>query len=335
MFGRGKSRDRDHRDPGGGHAEKDPHAGHSHEINEDADKGKLTIALVLLGSFLAAEVVAGIVANSLALLSDAAHMLTDTAAIAFALIAINLTARKGFVSYTFGLKRSGILAAAINGLTLAGLGLYLGYEGIHRLIDPPEVEGLVVVIVGFVGIAVNVAASWTLAQANRDSLNVEGAFQHVLNDLYAFIGTTVAGIVILFTGWGQADGIAALVISALMLKSGIVLIRESTRVFLEAAPRGIEPPEVRAAMLDVNGISGIQDFHVWEVTSGFPSLSAHVTVSAEADRDDLKSQLKALLDDRFGIDHVTLQMDLQSVSAANSAGPFSAATGSIHSTSQR
>ncbi|WP_218862233.1 cation diffusion facilitator family transporter [Actinopolyspora biskrensis] len=281
---------------------------HGHGVKPDADKKKLVLALVLLGGFMIGETVAAVLANSLALLSDAAHMLTDTASIAFALIAMTLSTWSSFGSYTFGLKRSGTLAASINGLTLTGLGGYLGYEGIHRLIDPPEVGGATVLIVGCTGIVANLLATWTLAKANRDSLNVEGAFQHVLNDLYAFIGTTVSGLLVLTTGFMRADGLAALVVAALMLKSGAGLIGESTRVLLQAAPRGMDPERIRATLLSESRVTGIGDLHVWEVASGFPALSAHVVVGDHSDPDDVRRQLTGLLDEEFGIDHTTIEV---------------------------
>ncbi|MBA8824118.1 cobalt-zinc-cadmium efflux system protein [Saccharopolyspora lacisalsi] len=282
--------------------------GHGHGVGPHTDKKKLTLALVLLGGFMVGETIAAVLANSLALLSDAAHMLTDTASIAFALIAMSLSTWGSFGAYTFGLKRSGTLAASVNGLTLTTLGAYLAYEGVHRLIDPPEVEGLTVLVVGAIGIVVNLLATWTMAKADRDSLNVEGAFQHVLTDLYAFIGTTVSGVVVLTTGFTRADGIAALIVAALMLKAGVALVRESTRVFLQAAPRGVDPQEIGNALTSDPQVTEIDDLHIWEVASGFPALSAHVVVDDQADLDSVRHRLIELLGERFGIDHTTLQM---------------------------
>ena len=180
--------------------------GHSHEIAQDADRGKLAIALGLILGFMAVEVAVGIAASSLALLSDAAHMLTDAAAIALALVAINLARRPARGAFTFGLKRAEILSAQFNGATLLVLGLLVVVEGVRRVINPPEVEGAAVLIVALVGVVVNLAATWTLASANRNSLNIEGAYQHLLTDLAAFIATAIAGAVILLTGFREADG---------------------------------------------------------------------------------------------------------------------------------
>jgi len=203
------------------------HAGHSHGASADADRGKLWIALALILGFMAAEVVTGIVANSLALLSDAAHMLTDAAAIGLSLVALRLSSRPAEGSMTFGLKRAEILSAQANGITLLVLAALIGYEAVRRLIEPPAVDGTLVLFVALAGIVVNLAATMVLARANRESLNIEGSFQHILTDLYAFIGTAIAATVILLTGFDQADALASLMVAALMLRSAYGLLRES------------------------------------------------------------------------------------------------------------
>jgi cobalt-zinc-cadmium efflux system protein len=283
------------------------HAGHSHAHTDDSRR--LTIALVLLLAFMAAEVVVGILASSLALLADAAHMLTDAGAIALALFAARLARRPPEGGFTFGYRRAEILSAQVNGATLVGLGALIGIEGIRRLIEPPEVEGAAVLIVAVVGIAINLVATMVLSGANRRSLNVEGAFQHVLNDLFAFVATAVAGAVILLTDFGRADGIAALLVAGLMLYSGVGLLRESTRVLLEAAPRDLDPDEIGNALAAEHHVVEVHDLHVWEVTSGFPALSAHVTVRSGCDTQAHRRQLAELLRDRFGITHSTLQVE--------------------------
>jgi cobalt-zinc-cadmium efflux system protein len=285
------------------------HAGHSHGVRADADVPKLAIALALLVGFMLVEVVIGIVAGSLALLSDAAHMLTDAAAIALSLVAIRLAARPARGMMTFGLKRVEILSAQANGLTLLILAVIILVEAVRRLIDPPDVEGGLVLAVALLGVVVNIAATWVLARANRQSLNVEGAFRHVLTDLYAFIGTAIAGGVILATGWVRADPIASVMVAALMLHSAYVLLIASGRVFLEAAPQGSDPVQIGRAMASARGVVEVHDLHVWEVTSGFPALSAHVTVKAGADCHGIRRDLEAMLHARFSIDHTTLQVD--------------------------
>ena len=281
--------------------------GHTHVHTDDTRR--LTLALALILGLMAAEVVAGILADSLALLSDAAHMLTDAGAIALALFAARLARRPAHGGFTFGYRRAEILSAQLNGATLVALALVIVIEGIRRIIDPPEVEGLVVLIVAVVGIVVNLAATMILAGANRRSLNVEGAFQHVLTDLFAFVATAVAGAVVLATDFGRADGIAALVVAALMLRSGFGLLRDSGRILLEAAPRDLDPEEIGRVLAAQNHVVEVHDLHVWEVTSGFPAISAHVTVRAGCDTQAHRRELAQLLRERFGVTHSTLQVE--------------------------
>jgi cobalt-zinc-cadmium efflux system protein len=291
-----------------GHDHAHGHA-HAHGVAAEADRGKLWVALALLAGFLVFELAVGVVVGSLALISDALHMLTDTTALALAIAALSLARRPAGGNFTFGLRRAEILSAQFNGATLLIFGLWIVYEGIQRVVDPPELGGLPVLLVALVGIAVNLAATWTLARADRRALNVEGAFQHVLTDLAAFLFTALAGAVILLTGFARADGIASLVIAAIMLRAAYGLLRESGRVFLEAAPRGIDVAQVGRALAAAPGVVEVHDLHVWEVTSGFPALSAHVTVSRQADCHAARRDLEALLHARFGLDHTTLQVD--------------------------
>jgi cobalt-zinc-cadmium efflux system protein len=294
---------------GHGHDHSHGGHGHSHEISADADRSKLGIALALILGFMAVEVAVGIAASSLALLSDAAHMLTDAAAIALALVALNLAQRPARGPFTFGLRRAEILSAQFNGATLLVLGLLVVVEGVRRIVDPPDVEGGPVLVVALVGIAVNLAATWTLSRANRQSLNVEGAYQHLLTDLAAFIATAIAGAIVLLTGFHEADGIAALIVAAIMLYASFGLLRESGRVFLEAAPRGMDVQEIGHALAAAPGVVEVHDLHVWEVSSGFPALAAHVVVGRDCDCHQARMHLQEILHDRFAIEHTTLQMD--------------------------
>jgi cobalt-zinc-cadmium efflux system protein len=291
------------------HAHSGSHAGHSHGVSKDADRRLLSIALALIVGFMAVEIVVGILASSLALVADAGHMLTDAAAIGLALVAIRLAARPAQGAFTYGLRRAEILSAQANGLTLLLLSVVFTVEGVRRLIDPPSVRGGLVLGTALFGINVNLAAAYVLSKANRQSMNVEGSFQHILTDLYAFIGTAIAAGVILATGWDRADPLATLLVAALMLKAGLGLVRESGRVFLEAAPRGMDPATIEAAILAAPGVVGVHELHVWEVTSGFPALSAHVLVDTASDCHGSRQDLEAMLEARFGIDHTTLQVD--------------------------
>jgi cobalt-zinc-cadmium efflux system protein len=284
--------------------------GHDHHHHApDASSGRLRTALGLILAFMALEVVVGILADSLALLSDAAHMLTDAGAIGLALVAARLAARPASGGFTFGLKRAEILSAQVNGVTLVALAAVILAEGIQRLIDPPIVDGGAVLAVAVAGIAVNLAATWVLSGANRRSLNVEGAFQHVLTDLFAFIATAIAGLLILTGDLHRADGVAALFVAALMLRSGWGLLRDSGRVLLEASPRGVDPEEIGRTLAAQPHVVEVHDLHVWEVTSGMPSLSAHVTVGAGCDTQAHRRKLAALVSERFDIEHSTLQVE--------------------------
>jgi cobalt-zinc-cadmium efflux system protein len=285
------------------------HHGHTHGASVEADRGRLWIALALILGLMAGEVVAGIVANSLALLSDAAHMLTDAAAIAVSLLALRLSSRPPGGALTFGLKRVEILSAQVNGVTLLVLAAVIAIEAVRRLIDPPSVDGGLVLFVALAGIVVNLAATAVLAGANRKSLNVEGSYQHILTDLYAFIGTAIAAILILTTGFERADPIASVLVAGLILRSAYGLLRDSGRVFLEAAPRGVDPDRIGRRMCEQPGVVEVHDLHVWEVTSEFPALAAHVIVKRDSDCHLARLELAGLLEAEFGIEHTTLQVE--------------------------
>jgi cobalt-zinc-cadmium efflux system protein len=258
---------------------------------------------------MAFEVAFGVIANSLALLSDAAHMLTDAVALGLSIVALRLSARPAKGQLTFGFRRAEILAAQFNGATLLVLALLIVYDGVRRLVTAPQVTGTPVLVVALVGIAVNFAATWTLSRASRESLNVEGAFQHIVTDLAAFIATAIAGGVILATGYYRADGIASLIVSAIMLRAAYGLLKASGRVFLEAAPEGLDVDAIGHAMASVPTVSEVHDLHVWEVTSGFPALSAHVLVGEADDCHRVRRALENLLAERFEIEHTTLQVE--------------------------
>jgi cobalt-zinc-cadmium efflux system protein len=283
-----------------------PH-GHAHAGGKDARR--LGIALGLILAFMAAEIAVGILAHSLALLSDAAHMLTDAGALAMSLVVLRLAAQPARGNRTFGLRRSEILSAQANGAALLVLAGLIVYGAVRRLVSPLDAHGGAILVVAFVGIGVNLLATWQLAGANRESLNVEGSFQHVLNDLFAFIATAVAGGVILATGWVRADAVAALLVAALMLRASWRLLRDSGRVLLDIAPAGLPVEEIGNAMAAHAGVVQVHDLHVWEVTTEFPTLSAHVLVEPGADCHGIRRELEALLRDRFGVEHTTLQVE--------------------------
>ncbi len=291
------------------------HHGHHHAVSPDADRGKLRLALGLILGFMVVEVAAGLLADSLALLSDAAHMLTDAGSVGLALVALRLAARPPSGRFTFGLGRAEILSAQVNGAALLVLAGVIGVEAVRRLSDPADVEGGLVVVVGLLGAAVNLGSAWALASAERRSLNVEGARAHVMADLYASLGAAIAGAIILTTGFLQADPLAALLVSALMLRTAWSLLRESGLVLLEGTPRDLDSDAVGRALAGHPGVIEVHDLHVWEVTSGFPALAAHVLVAPGDDCHGIRRELEVLLEDRFSIAHTTLQVEHENAEA--------------------
>ncbi len=282
---------------------------HSHALSADADARRLWVALALILAFMVGEVVTAVFAHSLALLSDAGHMLTDALAIGVSLLALQLMQRPAKGAMTYGLGRVEALSAQFNGAMLLVLAVLIAYEAVRHLVSPPDTRGLPVLVVALVGILVNLLASGQLARANRASMAVEGSFQHLLTDLFAFIGTAVAALVILTTGFLRADAIASLLVAALMVRSASGLLRDSARVFLEAAPQELDPQSIGLAMAGVAGVVEVHDLHIWQVSSGFPALSAHVLVGQQSDCHATRRELQRMLHDRFEIAHSTLQVD--------------------------
>jgi cobalt-zinc-cadmium efflux system protein len=312
---------------------------HAHGPAPGADARWLSAALALILAFMAGEIVAGLAAHSLALISDAAHMLTDAASSALVLVTARLAARPPAGGYTYGLKRTEIMSAQANGITLVLLAAWLCYTAIRRLLSPHAVAGGPVLGVALAGVAVNVAATLLLARASGrghsahlghrgdssesqpQSLNVAGAFKHILTDLYAFAATAVAGLIILLTGFVRADAIATLVVVVLMLHAGAGLIRDSGRIFLEAAPAGLDPAAVGAAMAGRRNVTEVHDLHIWEITSGLPAASAHVLVAPGEDCHAVRADLEAFLSSQYGITHATLQVDHAALRVGHPPGP--------------
>jgi cobalt-zinc-cadmium efflux system protein len=284
-------------------------ATHSHLTEANPDQGPLVAALCLIAAFVVAEVVVGVLARSLALLSDAAHMLTDVAAIGVSIVALRLAQRPPKGGLTFGLKRAEILAALVSGATLLVLAAVLVFEAILRLASPPTVTASAMIATAAAGIVVNLGVTWQLSRANRRSLNVEASFRHILTDLYAFIGTLIAGIVIVTTGFERADAIASLVVAALMVYAGVRLLGKAGRVLLEASPADLDPEVIGSALAAHPHVVNVHDLHVWEVTSGFPALSAHVLVHPKDDCHAIRLDLERFLQDEFHLEHTTLQVD--------------------------
>jgi cobalt-zinc-cadmium efflux system protein len=284
---------------------------HHHGPSRETERGALKLALILIIAFMLAEVTAAVLASSLALLSDAAHMLTDAAALALSLVAARLATRPAGGTLTYGMGRAEILSAQANGVTLLVLSVFIVVDAVRRLVNPPHVNGVPVLVVALVGIVVNVAVAAILARgtAGHRSLNLEGSYRHIVTDAYGFVATAAAALVIIATGFDRADSIASLLIAGLLLYAAYGLLKESGRVFMEAAPSGIDPDEVGRTLASRPGVVEVHDLHVWEVTSGFPALSAHVVVRAGDDCHERRRELQRIVSEQFGISHTTLQVD--------------------------
>ena len=292
---------------------------HSHHrdihlgVPADHDGRYLLVALLLILAFMVGEVVAAVLAGSLALLADAGHMLTDAAALGASLWAARLAARPAAGAMTFGFKRAEILSAAINGLTLAVVGAVVLVTAVDRLIHPVRVHGVTVTVVAAVGLVVNLAATTVLARANRDRLNIAGAFAHLVTDIWAFAGTVVAGVVIIVTGYDRADPIASLGVVVLMGVAAWRLLRQSGRILLEAAPEDFDLDELRSHILELPEVVAVHDLHVWVVTSDLPAVSAHVVVAdacfAAGRPPQLLDMLQECLAGHFDVGHSTFQLE--------------------------
>jgi cobalt-zinc-cadmium efflux system protein len=290
--------------------------GHTHltEHNgRELDAHYLGIALGLITLFMVAEVVVAIYSGSLALIADAGHMLTDAGALATSIWATRLAMRPAVGSWTFGFKRAEILSAAGNGVLLLIVAVLITFESIHRLVQLTSVNGSAVTIVAFVGVAVNLLTAYVIAKASRTSLNVEGAYQHILTDLYGFLATAAAGIAIIVTGYERADAIASLVVVVLMLRAAWGLLKASGRILLEAAPENISLADIRAHLLEVDHVIDVHDVHAWTLTSDMPALSAHVVVEETCFLDghapQIIDKLQACLIEHFGVEHCTFQLE--------------------------
>jgi cobalt-zinc-cadmium efflux system protein len=286
---------------------------HTHAVSAESDRRYLTITLGLLAAFMAFEVATAFLSHSLALLADAGHMLADVGAIAGSLIALRLAARPETGSHTFGMKRAEILAAVGNGITLLVVSALIAFESIERLVHPVTVHGETLIVVAAVGVVVNLVATMTLAKANRRSLNIEGAYRHVVTDLYGVIGTLIAGIVIVVWGFSRADSIASLVVVGLMLKAAVELLRPALRILLEATPDDIDLEEVRRHLLELNEVASVHDLHAWTLTSSLPILTAHVVVTddciSRGEIGRVLDHLQGCLAGHFDVAHSTLQLE--------------------------
>ncbi len=282
---------------------------HNLDARRADTRRRMWIALAINAGLVVAEVAGGIVTGSLAVLADAGHLLSDVGAIAIGLFAASMAGRAGGSRRTFGFQRGEVLAALVNGITLIVIAVLIVVVAIGRLSDPPDVEGLGILLLGALGLAGNVAATWVLARGQRTDINLEGVLRHSFADALGSVGVVVAGIVVLATGWQEADPIASILIAVLILASSVRLIREPLDVLMEAAPPGLDPDSLARELCAVEGVRSVHDLHVWTVTPGFETLSAHVVVDPGTERDELRRRLEARLGQEYGIGHTTLQME--------------------------
>ncbi|MGI8887005.1 MAG: cation diffusion facilitator family transporter [Gaiellaceae bacterium] len=282
---------------------------HDHGDVRAGSRRALALALGITALYTVVEVVGGLATGSLALLADAVHMLSDNVALALALFAVWLADRPTTPERTYGYKRAEVLAALANGVALVALSIWIFYEAFQRFHDPPDVLGGWVLLIGLVGVAVNLAVGVILFRARSGSLNVEAAFRHVVADLLGSIGVVAAAVAILATGWLEADPLVSVLIGVLVLVSSWSILRDSTTILLEAAPSGIDTRVVGQRLAAAPGVVEVHDLHIWTITSGFPALSAHVLVGRGEDCHARRLELARLLHDEFGIEHTTLQVD--------------------------
>jgi cobalt-zinc-cadmium efflux system protein len=284
---------------------------HSHgdEQRRHGDRRALRGALALVAVFAVVEVVAGYAAGSLALLADAGHMLGDAGSLGLAIFAAWLASRPASPERSFGYQRAEILAALANGVALVAIAIWIVVEALQRLRDPVEPSGGWIFVVGAAGLVLNLAAASLLHRRGSGSLNVRGALRHVLADALGSLGVIAAGAIVFITGWSYADPLVALAIAVLVLGSSWTLLRESVGILLEGTPRELDAEEIGRAMITVPGVREVHDLHVWTITSGFPSLSAHVLVAQGSDCHGKRRELEYMLAQRFGLSHTTLQVE--------------------------
>ncbi len=287
--------------------------GHDHGVPHDADKKRLIAVATLTVAFIGVEIAASVQSGSLALLSDAGHMLADAGALAGALWAMHLASKPASDRWSFGLKRAEILSAAVNGVILVAVAAVLAYQAVGRLLHPPVVAGLPMVVVACIGGGVNLFAAFLLSHNHRDSLNMRGVFAHVIADLYAFAGTVVAGAAIMAFGYYRADPIATIVVVGLMSKSAWRLLAASGRVLLQGTPESVDLEQVRSHLGGVQGVLGVHEVHAWTLTSALPVLSAHVIVSDElltsGEAGMVLDRLQECLAGHFDVEHSTFQLE--------------------------
>ncbi|SDE25842.1 cation diffusion facilitator family transporter [Streptomyces prasinopilosus] len=298
---------------GAGHDHGHAHGAYAGGTASAAYRGRLRVALAITLGVMVVEIVGGLLAGSLALVADAAHMATDALGLGMALLAIHFANRPPSEHRTFGYARAEILAALANCLLLLGVGGYVLYEAIRRFVAPAETEGGLTLVFGAIGLVANLVSLALLMRGQKESLNVRGAFLEVAADAFGSVAVIVSALVVVATGWTAADPIASLVIAALIVPRAFGLLRETLDVLLEAAPKGVDMAQVRAHILGTQGVEDVHDLHAWTITSGMPVLSAHVVVSSEVlstiGYEKMLHALQSCLGDHFDVEHCTFQLE--------------------------
>ncbi|MBR3121275.1 cation diffusion facilitator family transporter [Oceanobacillus profundus] len=287
--------------------------GHGHDHTHGANKKVLLISLFIITTYMIVEVIGGYLTNSLALLADAGHMLSDAISLAIALIAFKLGEKVASKSKTFGYKRFEILAAVLNGVTLIIIALFIFYEAIERFANPPEVATTGMLIISIIGLAINILVAWIMMRGAdvEGNLNMRGAYLHVLSDMLGSVGAIVAALLIMFFGWGWADPLASVIVAFLVLRSGYYVTKAAIHVLMEGTPQNVNVNDVIQTIEKVKGIQSIHDLHIWTITSGLNALSCHVVVDAELTIAESERMLRKIEHDleHKGIMHITIQLE--------------------------
>ncbi|WP_201007467.1 cation diffusion facilitator family transporter [Paenibacillus glycanilyticus] len=295
----------------GHHGHDHGHHGHHHHFDMSGNKTGLFIALIITAGIMVLEFVGGLVTNSLALLSDSGHMLSDVSALVLSLVAVWFAARPASAVRTFGFHRFEILAALFNGITLVVISVFIIWEAIGRLFDPPSVASGSMMLIAAIGLLANLASAWALLRKGdvHNNLNVRSAYLHVLGDALGSVGAVLAGFLIYLFDWNIADPIISMVVALLIVKSAWSVLKHTVHILMEGTPVNVDEKEVRAALGEIGGVVDVHDLHIWTITSGLDSLSCHLQV---ADGTDCQGVLQAaikLIEERFGIQHSTIQVE--------------------------
>lgn len=303
-----------------GHSHSHGH-GHGHHHHGTNNKKALFWSFILISSYMIVEVLGGILTNSLALLSDAGHMLSDSAALGLSFFAIKMGEKSSTKSKTFGYKRFEIVAAALNGITLIVISVYIFYEAINRFLNPPEVQSLGMLTISSIGLLVNIVAAWILMRGDKDqNLNVRSAFLHVIGDMLGSVGAIVAALLIYFWGWGFADPLASVLVAILIIFSGWRVTKDSIHILMEGSPAQLDIEEVKHALKKIPFVKDVHDLHLWSITSDFHSFSCHISITGEGEHDKVLHHAQSILHDQFGIEHSTLQIENEEVGCPSHHG---------------